>query len=231
MKMLGRSACKWETDNFFLQMTNLITNDSITDKLYSSFHCLFCHGYEDRGAASTGVLGVQAATIAPLAIHFAENAAQLSESVTIYTHGSEELGTQLQAALSTGSKKFKVDTRPIAKLTVVESTGKAPKAIQLEFTDGSSATEAFLVHNPLTKINGPFAEQLGVETTPSPIPGIGDIAASPPAFQTNVRGVFAAGDSITPYKVIAGAISSGCNAAVGASAQLLAEKFGHQPMV
>lgn len=158
-------------------------------------------------------------------MHFAENAAQLSESVTIYTHGSEELAAQLQTSLNTDGK-FKVDSRVIARLSL-----ESPKAIKLEFTDGTSATETFLVHNPFTKINGPFVEQLGVETTPSPIPGIGDIATNPPAGQTNVRGVFAAGDAITPYKVMPGAISSGCNAGVGASAQILAEKFGHPSMI
>jgi thioredoxin reductase len=131
--------------------------------------------------------------------------------------------------LSIGVQKFKVDPRIISHLSVVETDG-VPTSIKIEFTDNTSATEAFLVHNPFARINGPFVEQLGVETTPSPIYGMGDIAVNPPAFQTNVRGVFAAGDSITPYKVVAGAISSGCNAAVAASTQLLAEKFGHHPM-
>lgn len=39
----------------------------------------------------------------------------------------------------------------------------------------------------------------------------------------------AAGDCITPHKVVAGAISSGCNAAMGASTQLFAQKYGHHP--
>lgn len=144
--------------------------------------------------------------------------------MTIYTHGSEELASQLQTTLST-DKKFKIDTRVITRLSL------EPKAIKLEFADGTSAIETFLVHNPFTKINGPFVEQLGIETTPSPTPGIGDIATNPPAGQTNVRGVFAAGDCITPYKVMPGAISSGCNAGVGASAQLVAENFGHPSMI
>ncbi|KAL1979389.1 hypothetical protein VTN96DRAFT_6078 [Rasamsonia emersonii] len=193
------------------------------------FHCLFCHGYEDRGSSSAGVLAVHSAAYAPLAIHFAENAAQLSSQVTIYTNGSQELGSQLEAALGAGEKKFKVDNRAISRLSLVE-TGEEPTAIKLEFADGTTTTETFLVHNPLTQVKGPFASQLGVEFSPSPIPGTGDIAANPPFHQTSVRGVFAAGDCITPYKVIAGAISSGCNAAVAASAQLLAEKYGHHPL-
>ncbi|KAJ5711095.1 Thioredoxin reductase GliT-like protein [Penicillium malachiteum] len=190
------------------------------------FHCLFCHGYEDRGAPSTGVLGVQSGSIPPPAIHFAENAAQLSDSVTIYTHGSEELATKLDTELSKGDKNFKVDTRVIARIHMESS-----KSIRLEFADGSSATETFLVHNPSTTVNGPFFEQLSEEMTASPHTGISDIAADPPGFQTNVRGVFVAGDSMTPYKVIPNAIYSVNRAGVGASAQLLAEKYGHTPML
>lgn len=152
----------------------------------------------------------------------------MSSKVTIYTHGSQELSAQLVEALGDGDKKFHIDSRTISSLVVEEDKN----AIKLLFSDGTSATESFLVHNPFTQVKGPFAEQLGIEVTPSPIPGleIGDIAVSPPTYQTNVRGAFAAGDCITPYKVVPGAISSGCNAAVAASSQLLAEKYGHHPM-
>lgn len=198
-----------------------------------SFHCLFCHGYEDRGATSTGVLAVQSASLAPFAIHFAETAAQLSSKVTIYTHGNQELSDSLVTTLGSNDPRFLVDSRTISSLKVVENTeNNNPVAVKFEFTDGTSATETFLVHNPFTQVKGPFVKQLGIETTPSPVPGleIGDIAVTPPTYQTNIRGVFAAGDCITPYKVVPGAISSGCNAAVAASSQLLAEKYGHHPM-
>ncbi|KAI9044053.1 NAD(P)/FAD-dependent oxidoreductase [Aspergillus affinis] len=199
------------------------------------YHCLYCEGYEDRGAPSSGVLAVQTASIAPMAIHLAENAAHLSASVTIYTHGSEELSAQLQASLGAqpdGQKFFKVDSRPISRLSVVETDGK-PTGIELTFADGTTALEAFLVHNPFTRTKGPFAEQLGMETISSLFPGTetGEVVANFPMYQTSVRGVFAAGDCVTQYKVVAGAISSGCNAAVAASTQLLAEKYGHQSLV
>jgi gliotoxin/aspirochlorine biosynthesis thioredoxin reductase len=114
---------------------------------------------------------------------------------------------------------------------LIESNKAIPAAVKIDFVDGTSATETFIVHNPFTKIQGPFAEQLGLDTTSGPIPGVrGHIVANQSMYQTSVRGIFAVGDCITPYKVVAGAISSGCNAAVGASTQLLAEKYGHHPM-
>jgi pyruvate/2-oxoglutarate dehydrogenase complex dihydrolipoamide dehydrogenase (E3) component len=59
----------------------------------------------------------------------------------------------------------------------------------------------------------------------------GDIKADAPAFQTSERGVFAAGDCVTPYKVIPHAIMSGNFAAVAAATQLQAEKYSHFSMV
>ncbi|OTB01194.1 hypothetical protein M426DRAFT_14771 [Hypoxylon sp. CI-4A] len=182
------------------------------------FHCLFCHGYEDRGSPSSGVLAISPVIVPALVIHMAENAAQLSDSVTLYTHGNSDLAAQLS---TTGSSKFKVESRPIKRL--LESTDE--NSVTVEFEDGTKKEEKFLVHNPQTSVQGPFVSQLGLTLTP-----MGDIAADAPMYQTNIRGVFAAGDCITPYKVTPGAISSGCNAAVAASTQLQAEKYGQEPM-
>lgn len=155
-----------------------------------------------------------------MAMHQTESAAQLARKVTIYTNGAEELGAQIFSTLTDKDKtRFTVNNTPIKKLT---HTGSS---IHLELADGTTKEETFLVHSPNTTVKGPLASQLGLELTP-----MGDINAAPPMHQTSVRGVFAAGDCITPYKIIAGAISSGCNAAVAASAQLLAEKHGHQPL-
>ena len=156
-----------------------------------------------------------------MAIHLSENAAQLTPTVTIYTNGSQELGQQIRSACSKGNE-YAIDTRPIKRI----SKGSTGAEVTLLFADGTEKTEAFLVHNPITQTKGPFAEQLSLEMSP-----MGDVKAEPPFHQTSVRGVFAAGDCVTPYKVTPGAISSGCNAAVAASAQLEAEASGHQPML
>ncbi|EEQ87358.2 thioredoxin reductase [Blastomyces dermatitidis ER-3] len=104
--------------------------------------------------------------------------------------------------------------------------------VSLTFADGTSVIIGFLVHNPFTKVQGPFVEQLGNETaTLGPVPEVGDIVANFPAYQTSIRSVSAAGDCITQYKVIADAISSGCNAALAAPTQLLAEKYQHEWLV
>ncbi|CAJ2503458.1 Uu.00g108520.m01.CDS01 [Anthostomella pinea] len=140
------------------------------------------------------------------------------DKVTLYTNGNNDLTTQLNPV---ANDNFQVDSRQIKRL--VENTHA--DSVTVEFVDGSSKEEKFLVHNPLTTVKGPWFSQLGIALT-----SMGDIQADAPAHQTSVRGVFAAGDCITPYKVIPGAISSGCNAAVAVASQLQAEKYGQPPM-
>lgn len=184
-----------------------------------NFHCLFCKGFDERGAPSAGVLAVVSIDLPTemlvgLALHAAENAAQLSERVTLYTNGNEALTAGLNAMAK--KEDWTVEPRPIRRLAEGETS-----SVTVEFEDGSRKNEKFLVNQPLTVAAGPFVAQLGLATTQ-----LSDIQAEPPFYQTIVRGVFAAGDCITPYNVIPGAISSGCNAAVGVSTQLQAEKHG-----
>lgn len=146
----------------------------------------------------------------------AQNAAQLSETVTIYTNGDDavrsELGPMVSALVES---KFSVEARKIKRISA-----KGEASVTVEFEDGSSREEKFLVHNPETKAQGPFVEQLGLEVTPA-----GDIKADGPFWGTSVAGVYAVGDCSTPYKVIPSAITSGCNAAVAVAAELQAVKY------
>ncbi len=93
----------------------------------------------------------------------AENAAQLSEKVPISTHGNEKLTTQI-------TPKFQVEPRRIKRL--IENNGAG--SVTVEFVDGAKKQEKFLVHSPLTSVQGPFVAQLGIATTPT-----GDILLAP----------------------------------------------------
>jgi len=148
----------------------------------------------------------------------ASNAAQLSAEVTLYTHADDNVTAQLRPLVKT---PFKIDARKITRLL----NNKGGSSLTIEFADGTTKEETFLVHNPKTTVQGPFVEQLGLALTPT-----GDIVTAPPFFQTSVRGVFAAGDCITPYKATPSAIASGCNAGVASTAQMQAEKYGLVPM-
>lgn len=186
----------------------------------NSFHCLFCHGYEDRGAASSGVLAVPPVAGA-LAAHMAQNAAQLTQQVTLYSNGDDAVELELKPIVrSFVQSKFSIETRRIKQLTSSDSDD----SVIVEFEDGTSKNEKFLVHNPQTTAQGAFVAQLGLAITP-----MGDIQADGPFYQTSVPGVYAVGDCSTPYKVIPSSFTSGCNAAVAASAEIQAAKYAQAP--
>ncbi|KAJ3042196.1 hypothetical protein HK097_002097 [Rhizophlyctis rosea] len=183
------------------------------------FHCLFCHGFEERGSKSAGVLLGGFLTKGPMALHFAHMAGQLAAGVTIYTNGDETLGGEVEALLK-GHGHFKVDKRKIVKLEMANGAGegagdvhKAGSEIILHFADGTSAKEGFLAHSTRTKANGPFAEQLGLELTET-----GDYKTANFFSESNVPGVFVVGDCGQMVKAVATATSSGALAAGGMTA-------------
>ncbi|KAK7995847.1 FAD/NAD(P)-binding domain-containing protein [Apiospora marii] len=174
------------------------------------FHCLFCHGYEDRGGASSGILAVGPVGGA-LAAHMALNAAQLTEKVTLYTNGDDAVTADVTAATaSLLPSKFSVEPRQIYQL---RRGNEDTDSVTVAFADGTIKTEKFLVHNPATVAQGPFTTEAG------------DIRADYPFWQTSVPGVYAVGDCSTPYKVTPSSITSGCNAAVAVCAELQAAKY------
>jgi thioredoxin reductase len=184
------------------------------------FHCLFCHGYEERGGHSAGVFAIDDCAPAGLAVHLARFALRLADNVTIYTNGDEKVAEEIRDVLSkagpeTRSKNnITIEGKKIAKLV------KGPKGAEIEvvLADGSKKTEAFVAHKPKGVVNGPFVEQLGLETTPQ-----GDIKVNAPFNETSVPGVFAAGDCGTPMKAVTVAISAGGFVGAGVAASLAAE--------
>jgi hypothetical protein len=179
-------------------------------------HCLVHRGYEERGCASAGILSVDGDANLKAAKHLAFQARNLTPVVTIYTNGNDALTAECIDELS--PLGFKVDGRSIARLV------KAPKRTQVavHFADDSPPhTEGFIVHRPTAKLNGPFAEQLGVEITP-----MGHIKALFPFNETTVSGVYVAGDAGSPFKIGTQALVMGAFAAGGVQAQVNASNWG-----
>jgi thioredoxin reductase len=178
------------------------------------YHCLFCHGYEQRGSPSAGVLAVDWISSVKMAMHMAHMASSLVDVVTIYTNGNETLAKDLTAALE-GHKEYRVDARAISKLSL------KPDGLAITLVDGADKSEAFLAHSPYTRLKGPFAQQLGLDMTPT-----GDLVVQPPFNATNVEGVFAVGDITTMFKVATNALASGSMTGAGVSARLQEERMG-----
>ncbi|KAI0401589.1 FAD/NAD(P)-binding domain-containing protein [Xylaria palmicola] len=186
------------------------------------YHCLFCHGYEQRGCPSAGVLAVDWIASAKMAQHMAHMATTLAKTVTIYTNGDEQLASELTATLK-DRDQYRVDHRAIARLSL---NPDSDELITISFKDGSEGkNEAFLAHSPTTRVKGPFAEQLGLGLTP-----MGDYIVTPPFNATTVEGVFAAGDCTSMFKVSTNAVATGSMAGAGVSARLQEEHMGTKPV-
>ncbi|KAK7730563.1 hypothetical protein SLS53_008953 [Cytospora paraplurivora] len=100
------------------------------------FHCLFCKGYEDRGAPSAGVLAVVPIhfpidMLVGLAIQGVKNSAQLSERVTLYTNGNEALTAGLNAIVK--KDEWSIEPRPDQRLAESQTS-----SVTVKLEDGSS---------------------------------------------------------------------------------------------
>ncbi|KAH9205655.1 hypothetical protein DL95DRAFT_528716 [Leptodontidium sp. 2 PMI_412] len=180
----------------------------------SIYHCLFCHGYEDAGKPSAGILAIGEVSVPEVATALARSAKQITSKVVIYTSNNPAVHTAIADLLDKNNTAITTDDREIVSLAL----GAEGSGITITFADGSSVQEAFLAHKPPTKLNGPFAEQLGVELAPG-----GDIKVTPPFGATSVKGVYAAGDCATPRKNVIQAMHMGTFAGIGIAHDLQAE--------
>ncbi|KAI0154502.1 FAD/NAD(P)-binding domain-containing protein [Xylariaceae sp. FL1272] len=139
------------------------------------FHCLYCHGWEEKGIESAGMLAKGDTGAVVPALLFARQALRMAKQVTLYTDRNEQLGQDLEAALAAAPAPMVVNSKKIAELVKLPDRSKS----MVKLADGSSNTEGFLAHKPTTKLRGDLAQQLGVEITP-----FNTIKVFPPFNQT-----------------------------------------------
>ncbi|KAI1322260.1 FAD/NAD(P)-binding domain-containing protein [Xylariaceae sp. FL0255] len=187
----------------------------------SIYHCLFCHGYEERGNESSGILAIDDFSPVPATLHVARNAAQLTKNVTIYTNGDTASAAGFEAGVGPVAP-FKIDSRRITKFEL----GNNQHGITIHFDDGTSKQEAFIAHKPKSALkSSSLAEQLGLQMTPQ-----GDLLVSQPFGETSVGGCFAAGDNSSFLKTTPNALHTGANSAAGVTSHVQSRKYGHQSL-
>lgn len=177
------------------------------------FHCLFCHGFEERGTESVGVLAGGMLNAPEMVAHSALMTRRLAKSTTVYTNGNPTLMDQVKSLLH--SSKISYEDRRITKLELENGTGPG---VIVHLADGTSNREGFIANHPQIEQRATFAAQLGLELSPT-----GDIAVMPPFNQTSVKGCFAAGDAATVMKSAVQAIHMGVTAGVGLSFEMQQE--------
>ncbi|KAI0468895.1 thioredoxin reductase [Xylaria cf. heliscus] len=180
--------------------------ESFTKSIYP---CMFQFGFERRGVSSAGLLAVDSLASVFAASTLADDGHKFTDNFTIYTNLNPSLATDLRAQVT--AYGIAVDDRKINKL----SSEDGKEGITIEFEDGSSCFEGFLVHRPSTTCASPLVQQLGLETTP-----MSGIKTSMPFCQTNVPGVFAAGDCASMMQIIPHAVAMGAYAGCGIAREL-----------
>lgn len=188
------------------------------------YQCLFCDGWERRqdqkAILSLSSFTMHEAGMASMALGMnSERNKDGSAKVTILTNGPWDINKadpalkkQAEALIARG---VKIDQRKVVKLENAE----LEEGVYVHLQDATSGAEeriffGFIVNKPPTTVNAQdLIAQLGVETDKGMF---GDYIKTAVPFQsTNVKGVFAAGDSGSQMTHVTTAMSSGVMAAGG----------------
>ncbi|KAI0158373.1 thioredoxin reductase glit [Pestalotiopsis sp. NC0098] len=181
------------------------------------FHCLFCHGYEERGHKSAGLLAIGPMMNTMHASGVARMASRLAGQVNVYTNGNPDFGAEVRMLLKS-TKRFHIENRRVVRFEKDPAVaGSAGVLVILE--DGTVNKEGFVAHAPATVQAASFAEQLGLDLAPQ-----GHVETNAPFNSTNVPGVFAVGDCATLVKAVPPSIMMGGLAAAGVAFSLQEEE-------
>ncbi|SLM46557.1 Thioredoxin reductase [Nitrospira japonica] len=161
------------------------------------FSCPYCDGYE-LGMGRLGVLatGVASTRFALLISEWAGVG-----KTTFFINGAVEPEAEQLAALA--SRHIEVE-----RGEVVEVAGNEP-VLELRLGNGRSSILDGLFLLPHTRLNGPFAEQLGCEVEMGPH---GPLYRTDETKETTVAGVFACGDAALTMPSVAFAVADGVRA-------------------
>lgn len=170
----------------------------------SVLHCPYCHGYEVSGRR-LGVLATH-----PLSVHQAILIPDWGPT-TWFTQGVVEANHEEAALLD--ARGVRIERSP-----VVEILGDAPRIEALRLADGQVVPVDALFVGARTAMASDLAQQLGCAFDDGPL---GPVVRVDAAKETNVAGVFAAGDASTPMSNATFASASGVMAGVAAHRSLI----------
>ena len=174
---------------------------------------MFTFGFEKRGSNNAGLLAQGSLSSLKHALMVTQDTLKFVDKVTIYTNDNPKLAEEMRSALVANAltRSVEVNNLIVEKL----SGSRSGSSITVELQDGTTKTENFLVHQPIARPPPWVVEQLGLE-----LDIMGNIKTNGFFYQTNVSGVFAAGDCASPFKIIPNALLTGANAAAGIAREL-----------
>lgn len=127
----------WGKSMFVTQFTPYLYVRLLTT---SRFHCLFCHGYEEAGGQSAGILAFGMLSDPNMALHMAGMAASLAKDVVVYANGDASVAERMKAACE--GKRVAVEPR---KIVAIERKRPDQTEVLVHFEDGEAREETFLV--------------------------------------------------------------------------------------
>lgn len=172
----------------------------------SVFHCPYCHGYElDRGP-----IGVLASH--PMSAHQAALVSEWSTpgQTTLFLNDVLEPSDHDRALLA--ERGVAIERTPVAAVR-----GETPR-LEIQLRDGRKVEVAGLFTAPRTRVPIAFAEQLGCTLEQGPT---GPYFKTNAMKQTNVPGVFAAGDAALAMSTVAISVADGAMAAAAVHRSLV----------
>jgi thioredoxin reductase len=170
------------------------------------FFCPYCDGYEFE----MGRLGVLATSEASTRFALLVSEWAGAGKTTFFLNGTVDPEAEQLAALA--SRNIVVEREK-----VVAVAGEEP-ALEVRLGDGRSSKLDGLFLLPRTRMNSPFAEQLGCELE---MGKHGPLYRTDETKETTVAGVFACGDAALTMPSVAFAVADGVRAG----------KFAHQSLV
>lgn len=172
----------------------------------SIFHCPFCHGFEIRGSK----LGIIAKN--DLFAHALPMIESLSSDLVIFTDGNKEIPQVAKDFIK--KKNIQVFDQKIE--SILETAGEL-KGLKLE--DGAKITRDYLFYAAAMPfiLKSDLGERLGCKVNQMGFYEVNEFG------ETNIPGVFAAGDNMSPGHSVLFAATSGAKAAHTAISQLLSE--------
>ncbi|UHG89889.1 NAD(P)/FAD-dependent oxidoreductase [Spirosoma oryzicola] len=172
----------------------------------SVLHCPYCHGYEVHGQR-LGILanGETAYELARLIQHW-------SPDLTVFTNGPATLTNDQSEVIS----QLGI---PVVTAEIAEIEHQSGQLERLRFTDGSThELDAIFSRVPFRQ-HTTLAQQLGCLAAESGLIKADEFG------ETNIPGVYVAGDNSSPMRQVAAAIASGSKAAAMLNRQLIAEEL------
>jgi len=172
----------------------------------SVLHCPYCHGYEVKGKA-TGVIAN-----GEIGFEFTKLISNWTKDLTLFTNGATDINPDDQAKLFT--KNINIVEKEIEE--IIHQNGIVK---YLKFKDGSNQKLDAIYARVGVEHNTKVITDLNIELSEQGYIAINTFK------QTNVAGVYAAGDCTTMMRSVASSVADGNSAGAILNKELVSEAF------